>query len=118
MPRTIREEDQSSTLVQPQFLYLTTKGRKTGRLHRIEIWFVELAGRYYIVSEHMERSHWVQNIVHEPRVSFSVGNKEFQGTARVADSDKERVLAKKVSELMDAKYGWSQGLIVELAPVQ
>ena len=101
-------------LSQPEFLYLTTKGWKTGRQHKIEIWFVELEGRYYIVSEHGERSHWVQNIVHEPRVSFSVGGREFQGKARVVSPDKEPALAKKVSELMDAKYGWSQGLIVEL----
>jgi hypothetical protein len=38
-----------------QFLYLTTKGWKTGRQHRIEIWFVSSADKYYIVSEHKEK---------------------------------------------------------------
>jgi deazaflavin-dependent oxidoreductase (nitroreductase family) len=104
-------------LSQPEFLYMTTKGWKTGKQHEIEIWFVELEGRYYIVSEHGERSHWVQNVVHEPRVSLSVGDREFWGTARVVSPGKEPELAKKVSELMDAKYGWSQGLMVELAPL-
>jgi deazaflavin-dependent oxidoreductase (nitroreductase family) len=101
-------------LSQPQFLYLTTKGWKTGRQHEIEIWFVELKGRHYIVSEHMERSHWVQNVTHEPRVSFRVGDNEYQGTARVVNPGQEPALAKDVSGLMDAKYGWSRGLIVEL----
>jgi hypothetical protein len=36
----------------PQFLYLTTKGRKTLRQHTIEIWFVEYNKRYYFLSEH------------------------------------------------------------------
>ncbi|WP_415281504.1 nitroreductase/quinone reductase family protein [Candidatus Nitrososphaera sp. FF02] len=99
---------------QSQFLYLTTKGWKTGKQHEIEIWFVELKGRHYIVSEHMERSHWVQNVIHEPRVSFRVGNSEHQGTARAVNPDREPALAKNVAKLMDAKYGWSQGLIVEL----
>jgi deazaflavin-dependent oxidoreductase (nitroreductase family) len=105
-------------LSQPEFLYLTTKGWKTGKQHEIEIWFVELQGRYYILSEHGERSHWVQNIVHEQTISLSIGGKEFEGTARVVNPDKEPALAKKVSELMGARYGWSQGLIVELAPQQ
>ncbi|MGI0018961.1 MAG: nitroreductase/quinone reductase family protein [Nitrososphaera sp.] len=99
---------------QPQFLYLATTGWKTGRQHRIEIWFVEYNGRYYIVSEHPERAHWVQNIAHSPQVSFSVGDRTFQGTARPVEPGSE--LAAAVSKLMDAKYRWSQGLIVELAP--
>ena len=41
---------------QLQFLYLATTGWKTGRQHRIEIWFVEYSGRYYIVSEHPGRT--------------------------------------------------------------
>ena len=34
-----------------QFLYLTTKGRKTTRQHTIEIWFINYNKRYYILSE-------------------------------------------------------------------
>jgi deazaflavin-dependent oxidoreductase (nitroreductase family) len=99
---------------QPQFLYLATTGWKTGRQHRIEIWFVEYNGRYYIVSEHPERAHWVKNITHNPQVSFSVGGRTFQGTAQPVEPGSE--LAAAVSKLMDEKYRWSQGLIVELAP--
>ncbi len=98
---------------QSQFLYLKTKGRKTGRQHEIEIWFVDYNGRYYIMSEHREQSHWVQNILHNPDVSFSVAGKELEGTAQAV---KEPKLVAAVSKLMDAKYGWSDGLIIELAP--
>ena len=55
---------------QQQFLYLTTKGWKTGRQHRIEIWFVSYAGKYYVISERKEKAHWVQNIVHNSGVIF------------------------------------------------
>ena len=34
-----------------QFLYLTTKGRKTTKEHTIEIWFTEYNKKYYILSE-------------------------------------------------------------------
>jgi len=99
-----------------QYLYLTTTGWKTGNPHTIEIWFVARDGRYYIVSEHRERSHWVQNIRHNPAVTFRVGTATFRGIGRVVDREAEPDLAAAVSALMDAKYDWSDGLIVELTP--
>jgi len=97
-----------------QFLYLDTTGWKTGRRHRIEIWFVEHEGKYYIMSEGGERAHWVRNIVHIPKISFSAGGRSFAGAGRVVeDSDP---VATGVKKLMKGKYGWDGGLIVELAP--
>ena len=99
-----------------QFLYLTTKGWKTGIQHRIEIWFVYYADKYYVVSERKEKAHWVQNIIHDQRVMFTVNSNSFEGTARVVDKHSEAKLAEGVSSLMHTKYGWSDGLIVELMP--
>jgi deazaflavin-dependent oxidoreductase (nitroreductase family) len=99
------------------FLYLTTTGWKTGKSHQIEIWFVTHQGRYYLVSEPRERSHWVQNIQHNPAITFHVGAQIFQGKGRVVDPAREPQLAAEISALMDAKYDWSDGLIVELAPI-
>ena len=50
-----------------------------------------------------------------PNVSFTVNNESFEGYARVID-DKEPELVLSVSSLMNKKYGWSDGLIVELNP--
>jgi hypothetical protein len=98
----------------PQFLYLSTLGWKTGRQHRIEIWFVEYRGNYYVLSERRRSAHWVQNILHSPAVSFSVAGKDMAGRARVVSKDE--AVATEVARLMKEKYGWSDGLIVELAP--
>ena len=98
----------------PQFLYLTTKGRKTTKQHTIEIWFVEYNKRYYILSERKKDSDWVQNIISDPNVSFNVNNKAYKGYARLVDKNKELTLANAVSNLMFSKYGWQDGLIVEL----
>jgi hypothetical protein len=38
------------------------------------------------------------------------------GLGRVVDVDDEPELARNVTELMEAKYQWSDGLIVELRP--
>jgi len=97
---------------------LTTHGWKTGKQHRIEIWFVEYNGRYYIISERLDSAHWVQNIKHNPTaVSFSINDKVIKGNARIVDQEIESALTAEVLKLMDTKYKWSQGLIVELMPL-
>ena len=104
--------------VSQQFLYLTTTGRKTGKPHKVEIWFVAGDGKYYLVSERGGRSHWVQNLESDPKISFSVGKDTYRGRGRAIDRKKEPELAAKVAALMNAKYKWSEGLIVELAPTR
>lgn len=96
------------------FLYLTTKGWKSGRDHEIEIWYVELDGRYYIVSEGREKSHWVQNIKHNPVISVRVGKESFEGRGRIVT---EQDLISKAKDMMNQAYKWSDGLVVELARV-
>jgi deazaflavin-dependent oxidoreductase (nitroreductase family) len=103
---------------EPQFLYLTTTGRITGRPHEIEIWFVGHNGRYYLVSEKREQADWVRNLLHQPAVTFRVGDHTHQGHARPIHPEQEPDLAAAVSTRMDAKYEWSNGLIVELSPVR
>jgi len=101
-----------------QFLYLTTTGRKTDKPHKIEIWFVARDGKYYLVSEHGVRSHWVQNLKSDPKISFSVGKDTYRGRGHIINRKKESELAGKITALMNAKYKWSEGLIVELAPAR
>lgn len=101
-------------MIESQFLYLTTIGWRTGKQHRIEIWYVTHNEKYYIMSERGINAHWVRNINHNPRISFSINNSNYEGEGRIIDSTKESQLAAQVSEIMNAKYQWDQGLIVEL----
>ncbi|HZS05827.1 MAG TPA: nitroreductase family deazaflavin-dependent oxidoreductase [Blastocatellia bacterium] len=103
-------------MIERQYLYLTTAGRRSRLPREIEIWFTTLAGNYYLIAERRERAHWVQNILHDPHVSFLVGNQSFTGTARVVDEAHEPELWHEVRKLSDGKYGWSDGLVVELMP--
>jgi deazaflavin-dependent oxidoreductase (nitroreductase family) len=96
------------------FLYLTTKGWRTGKAHEIEIWYVSTGGAYYIISEMREKSHWVQNIQRDQKVSFTVNGKHSEGRARIIDTENEEELVKTVRRLMDEAYNWSNGTIVEL----
>lgn len=104
------------------FLYLITTGHVTGNPHHIEIWFVEHAGRCYILAEHFERTHWVQNIRKNPTVHFSLGTSSNQGqpspaTGRIINEGDEAELSATIKRLMTDKYNWNDGLIVELAPL-
>ena len=96
---------------------MTTHGWKSGKEHRIEIWFVEHNKRYYIISERLKNSHWLHNIKHNATVLFTINDKVFKGNARIVDQEKEPALSAEVLKLMDSKYKWSQGLIVELTPI-
>jgi deazaflavin-dependent oxidoreductase (nitroreductase family) len=103
-----------------RFLYLTTTGRTSGLPRTIEIWFVQRGDRYYVVAERREHAQWVRNLQRDPAVTFRVGTREEQGApsramARVVREDD---LVAAVASLMDAKYGWSDGLVIEIAPAQ
>jgi deazaflavin-dependent oxidoreductase (nitroreductase family) len=97
------------------YLYLTTTGRVTGQPREIEFWFTEHGARFYLVAER-ESANWVRNIQSQPQVYVRVGEAEFNAIARVVHNDREPQLAAAVKALFEAKYGWSDGLIVELRP--
>lgn len=101
---------------EPQYLYLTTTGRRSGQPREIEIWFTELDGRYYIISELGRRSQWVRNLEARPHVHVRVGKREFAAIARVVPESTERALWTMVRAGSVEKYGWGNGLIVELRP--
>jgi deazaflavin-dependent oxidoreductase (nitroreductase family) len=101
----------------PTFLYLTTTGWRSGRPHRIEIWYVELDGRYYLCSELWDRAHWVRNIQHNALVAIERGGRRLNGRARVLSDDRDSDLVGRVQAAFDAKYRWSDGLLVELEPI-
>jgi len=97
-----------------QFLYLTTTGRKTGLPREIEIWYVESDGRLYILAEHGHKTQWVQNILSNPRVNIRLAEKQSDGLARVLDPDKDDDVYLKARQLAHDKYGWGEGLPVEI----
>jgi len=97
-----------------QYLYLTTTGRLTGQEREIEIWFIEHDQRFYLMAEHRERAQWVRNIQVHPVVTIRVGERRLEGTARVIRDHDDPKLTSAVNALFDAKYGWSDGLVVQL----
>ena len=65
------------------FAYLTTTGRRTGRPHRIEIWFAVENGRLYLMAGGRERADWVRNLQESAQVTVHIGDETHTATARI-----------------------------------
>ena len=99
----------------PSYLYLTTTGRRTGLPREIEIWFTSYNGLHYLIAE-FTTSNWVRNIKANPAVTVRLGDRRFPAIARIISAEKEPQLHAAVRQLSSDKYGWGDGLIVELKP--
>ena len=89
------------------FAYLTTTGRRSGKPHRIEIWFAIEAGRLFMLSGGGDSADWVKNIREDRNVRIQVGSRAVSARARIARAGAEDQRAR---ELLDAKYmGWKTG---------
>src|SRR6266849_7103770 len=104
------------SLADTQLLHLTTIGRVTGRPREIEIWFISTT----------RSSTFFPNVAKPPvgsrtsggtRTSASgSGRAAWKAVARVLDYRKERQLWDEVQVIADRKYGWGDGLPVEITP--
>jgi deazaflavin-dependent oxidoreductase (nitroreductase family) len=93
-----------------QFCYLTTRGRRTGDPHTIEIWFGMKDGRLYMLSGGGDRSDWVRNLLRDPVVAVDLrrpGVEPRRGRASVVSDAGEELMARR---LLAEKYqGWREG---------
>ncbi|PYT05553.1 MAG: nitroreductase family deazaflavin-dependent oxidoreductase [Acidobacteria bacterium] len=97
-----------------QYLYLTTVGRITGEPRQIEIWFTQFNGKFYVLAEHFHETQWVKNIGRNPSVHVRVDDQEFEATARALDEQHDRETWQTAQRLSLEKYGWGDGLPVEI----
>jgi deazaflavin-dependent oxidoreductase (nitroreductase family) len=89
-----------------QYCYLTTRGRVTGRPHRIEIWFALAGDTVYLLSGGRDRSDWVKNLRRSPEVTVELGPHAFPGRARIVDDPAEDEQARTlVHDKYAAGYG-------------
>jgi deazaflavin-dependent oxidoreductase (nitroreductase family) len=96
-----------SRLSKEDYCYLTTRGRKTGKPHEIEIWFGVDGNSIYLLSGGGDKSDWVRNLKAEPSVSVRIGKQTFEGIARIVGEENEETMAR---HLLAGKYqGWKQG---------
>jgi len=83
-----------------KYIYLTTKGRKTGKSHTVELWYAVAEGRVYL-SHEGRYTDWMKNILKGDRVEFRIGGIRFRGKAKIVKNGKAFELGKNT---LYAKY--------------
>jgi len=93
-------------LATTEFCYLTTRGRHTGRPHRIEIWFVAHDEGAYLLSD-SDRADWYRNLIADPSVTLEIAGESRRTTATpVERADPSNAI---VRPAMVAKYQGGDG---------
>lgn len=96
------EHDWLTRWASEPYAYLTTIGRRTGRQHRIEIWFAAQDGQVYLLSGGREQSDWVRNLQANARVTVELGDETHAGMARVLQAG--TLEDQRARELLVGKY--------------
>lgn len=99
-------------------LTLETRGRRTGRAHRVAVWFAYDAPDIWLRTD--RDADWQRNLERDPRCRITLGG-ITRDARREAVADEETAL-RRVVELWRAKYGpeWVSDWYVERgrAPVR
>lgn len=78
------------------YCYLTTTGRRSGRAHRIEIWYAAAGETLYLLAGAGTGSDWVRNLVAEPAVTVEIDGTERRATGRVVEDAGEQERARSL----------------------
>jgi deazaflavin-dependent oxidoreductase (nitroreductase family) len=78
------------------FCYLTTRGRRSGNPHEIEIWFGVAGGRLYMLAGGRDGADWVRNIRATPAVSVRIAGETRAGRGRVVEEPAEEAVARRL----------------------
>jgi deazaflavin-dependent oxidoreductase (nitroreductase family) len=96
------------------YCYLTTTGRRTGRPHRIEIWYAADGDTLYLLSGGGRSSDWVRNLLAEPLVRVELDGEVRRGHSRLVEGGDEDerarslVFDKYATRSADDLTGWRQ----------
>ena len=83
--------------------YFSTVGRRSGRVHEVEIWFGVVADTLYLISGNGPTADWFRNALANPEVAVRIQDQRRRGMAcELLDGPQRRM----VGELMGAKYPW------------
>jgi deazaflavin-dependent oxidoreductase (nitroreductase family) len=89
-----------------EYCYLTTRGRKTGISHEIEIWFCVYENSLYLLSGGGDKSDWVRNLLKDPHVTVRLAGQTFPATASLLEDKKKEPLVRMA---MAIKYNEWEG---------
>jgi len=113
-----------SKVADEKHIYLTTKGRKTGKPHTVELWFAITGNKVYL-SHEGAYTDYMKNILENNRVEFKIGKILFKGNAQIAKGGEAFELGKHALYLKyygkatkDTINDWfSESTIIEISMI-
>ncbi len=84
------------------FCYVTTRGRRTGQPHEIEIWFATDGDTLLLLAGGGDRSDWVRNLRADAAVTVRLGETTRPGRARVVETGTDE--DERARQLVFEKY--------------
>ena len=93
--------DAAATLRTAEEIELITRGRRTGRDHRVRLWSAYEDGVLWLRSD--RDTDWYRNLLAEPRCRIRVGELEVGGVREDASDGADAL--RRLVELWRAKYG-------------
>jgi len=92
--------------------FLETKGRKTGKIHKVELLVVQYDNKFYF-SRRNPNGDWLKNAIENPDVIVSVGGQTFAGKAKLVT---DVSLNKKICQLKyeDEKRASEERIVLEV----
>ena len=103
-------------LASHQTIQITTRGRRTGRPRRIEIWWFRVDGRFVITGTPGKRD-WLANLRAEPRMKIHVDGVDIDATATIVE---DREFRRRIFTAPQTSWYVSQAdldHLVETAPM-
>lgn len=108
-----------------QYIYLTTKGRKTGKPHTVQIWFAYADGKIYL-SHEGAYTDWMKNLDKHEMVNAKIGAANIDAKAKILGEGNSREKGKKAlyekyykpasKEVIDDWFSLST--VIELTPTE
>lgn len=115
----------TARIIGEKHIYLTTRGRRTGNPHKVELWFAISGDKIYL-SHEGPYTDWMKNILKDSRVRFKIGGTLFRGKACIVKSGEAFEIGKHVLYLK--YYGkasesvindwFSESTIVEISMIE
>jgi deazaflavin-dependent oxidoreductase (nitroreductase family) len=112
--------DKLKRLAGKSTLRLTHRGRRSGRLYEVTIWFMVEGNTIYLPTANLRRQ-WPRNVRANPQVSMKIGDETLSGTAEFITDPAERDHARA---LVEGKYWytvpvlWSMRLLANAGIIQ
>lgn len=105
-----RDGEDLETLAAHQTIHITTRGRRTGKPRRIEIWWFRVDGRFVITGTPGRRD-WLANLRADPALTVHVDGRDIEATASpVVD----RELRRRVFTMPQTRWYSTQAELDEL----